>query len=157
MLTSSLVQSLKPRAVRTKFFFLRALNLSRFRIWCLEFWSFGFGSNFGSSTLLRTRFVLRVYLFYSLAYPSTSLRTCFAQEYSDPILFPQRKLAKLEIKSDLQKLCSYLGVLCAFRENTLIRIRYIPPRRQARKVRKITFELVKPLNFEPPRQRVSAA
>ena len=56
MLASSLLQSLKPRAVRTRIFFLRALNSSRFRIWCLEFSSFGFVSNFGSFDIAQDTF-----------------------------------------------------------------------------------------------------
>jgi len=56
VLTSSLVQSLKPRAVRTRIFFLRALNSSRFRIWCLEFSSFVFVSNFGSFDIAQDTF-----------------------------------------------------------------------------------------------------
>ena len=52
------------------------------------------------------------------------------------------KLAKLEtqIRSG-KKICSYLGVLCAFARGNSFPIRiFIPPRRQDREDRKITFE-----------------
>ena len=57
VLSTSAVQSpISGSQESLKTLFLRVLNLSRFRIWCLEFSSFGFVSNFGSFDIAQDTF-----------------------------------------------------------------------------------------------------
>ena len=81
------------------------------------------------------------------------------REYSDSILLSRHgaKVAQIEIKSDLAKLSSYLGVLRAFaREYSDPNPDISPAKTPRSEDRQISFELVKPLNLEPSRQQASA-